>query len=105
MILIGAVYPARRSASAAAKPAAPPPNTGTEAGGYFAVAAESGTGRGSAILSRAKIFPPISSTRQQAIGSRAGGRNAAPVRRLKQAWCKGHRMVSATLRPEANAPR
>jgi hypothetical protein len=38
-----------------------------------------------ATFSRAKTLSPERSTRQQAIGSSAGARNAAPVRRSKHA--------------------
>jgi hypothetical protein len=40
----------------------------------------------------------------RSIGSSAGARSASPVRRLKQAWCHGHRNVSPTTRPSASGP-
>ena len=67
-----------------------------------AVAASPGSARGRRCQrsrSRTNTLLPTRSTRQQAMGSRAGARNAAPVRRLKQAWCRGHRMVSADDQP------
>src|SRR5579875_1621700 len=63
-------------------PAPPPPIMTTEAG-RSGRASRAGTGL--AICSRAKTRPPLSSTRQQGTGESAGGRSAAPVRRLKQA--------------------
>ena len=42
-------------------------------------------GAGSGSFSRTKAMSPTRSTRQQAIGSSAGARNASPVRTLKQA--------------------
>jgi hypothetical protein len=50
------------------------------------LAAGIGAGFGAAApFSRTKILSPCCSTRQQETGSRAGGRSAWPVRRLKQA--------------------
>ena len=36
--------------------------------------------------------------------SSAGARTASPVRRLKHAWCHGHRIVSPTTSPSASGP-
>ena len=35
---------------------------------------------------------------------KAGAPIASPVRRLKQAWCQGHRTVSSTINPAASGP-
>jgi hypothetical protein len=53
---------------------------------------------------RAKTVAPGRSTLQHAIGSSAGARSASPFRRLKQAWCNGHRTVSPTTNPLTSAP-
>jgi hypothetical protein len=57
------------------------------------------TGRGGGSLPRTKSRPSSTSIRQRGRSISAGGREAAPVRRLKQAWCQGHRTVSPTRKP------
>ena len=42
--------------------------------------------------------------RQHETGLSAGAATASPVRRLKQAWCQGHRTVSPTTSPSASGP-
>jgi hypothetical protein len=55
-------------------------------------------------LPRTKTLLLRTATDQQETGSNAGARTASPVRRLKQAWCRGQRTVSPTIRPSARAP-
>jgi hypothetical protein len=55
-------------------------------------------------LSCTNTLAPTRSTRQQGMGSNAGGRITAPVRRLKQAWCNRQRTSSATIRPFPSGP-
>src|SRR5262249_62076149 len=97
--------PPRRSLPAAATPAAPPPTITTRSGfplGPRALpAARLPAG---SIFSRTKIEPLRFSTRQHGIGLNAGAATASPVRRLKQAWCQGHRTVSPTINPSASGP-
>jgi hypothetical protein len=61
-------------------------------------------GRGGSFLLRTKILSSRRSTVQHATGLKAGARNASPVRKLKQAWCQGHRTVSPTMSPSASGP-
>ena len=90
------------STSAAARPAAPPPKITTEGGelgGLFVFVSGYCASAGS--LSRTKTLLPTRSTRQRGIASNAGADEAMPVRRLKQAWCRGsaaHRRRSTPLR-------
>jgi hypothetical protein len=79
-------YRSRRSVSAAAKPAAPPPTitilSGSERAGAvlpFLFAA------GISSLVCTKSLPSRCSTVQRETGLKAGARKAFPVRRLKQA--------------------
>src|SRR5262249_46722177 len=55
-------------------------------------------------FSRTNTVPLRFSTRQHGIGLKAGAATASPVRRLKQAWCQGHRTVSPTIHPSASGP-
>jgi len=87
--------------SSPAKPAAPPP-TMTTLGGRAAAFCVAGPASGS--LSRAKTLPSTCSTRHRGNGSNAGARKARPLRRLKQAWCQGHRIEPPTTSPSANGP-
>src|SRR5262249_57017676 len=96
---------ARRSISAAANPAAPPPTITTRSGfapelrALPAVRLSAGS-----IFSRTKTVPLRFSTRQHGIGLKAGAATASPVRRLKQAWGQGHRTGSPTINPSASGP-
>jgi len=51
-----------------------------------------------------RFFRPRCSIRQHDTGLSAGGRNASPVRKLKPAWCRGQRTVSATSILSASGP-
>jgi hypothetical protein len=95
----------RRNFSAAANPAAPPPTitilSGDPAAGAMPrLACDSGV----SFLVRTKILPSRCSRFQHATGLKAGACKASPVRRLKQAWCHGHRTVSSTISPSASGP-
>ncbi len=92
----------RRSISAAAKPAAPPPMITIFCGPPDVGAARlPGVG---AAFSRTNTLPSRSSVDQHATGLSAGARTASPVRRLKHAWCHGQRTVSSTISPSASGP-
>src|SRR5215471_16794501 len=81
-MVTGPPYPLRRSISAAASPAAPPPMIRTEEGG---AAFEIAAGPAGGSFPRTNRFSPACSTRQHGIGSSAGALRASPVRKLKQA--------------------
>src|SRR5262249_28321420 len=97
--------PSRRSISAAANPAAPPPTITTRSGVALepralpAVRLSAGS-----VFSRTNAGPLRLSTRPHGLGVQAGAATASPVRRLKQAWCQGHRTVSPTISPPASGP-
>ena len=74
----------RRSISAAAKPAAPPP-TITILCGASPARLPRDSGFGCFRFSLTKILPSRCSTDQHATGLKAGARKASPVRRSKQA--------------------
>ena len=75
-------YPSCRKVSAAALPEAPPPMMTIEAG-RWAAASVGGTAAGSG--SHTNAMPSRCSTRHRGKPFSAGGRKAAPVRRLKHA--------------------
>ena len=77
------LYCSRRSISAAAKPAAPPP-TITILSGALPLSLGAGFA-GAGRFSLTKTLPSRCSTDQQSIALRAGAASASPVRRLKQA--------------------
>ncbi len=96
----GPGYPSRRSASAAALPAAPAPTMTTLA---TALATARG-GEGASSGWPTKTRDPRRSTLQRRSGFKAGGRVAAPVRSAKQAWCHGHRTSPSVTMPSAIGP-
>jgi len=73
----------RRSISAAANPAAPPPTMTIRCGPVFARAVPLVSV--ALFFSRTNSLSSRNSTRQHATGLKAGARSASPVRRLKQA--------------------
>src|SRR5262245_3023627 len=84
--------PSRRSISAAANPAAPPPTITTRSGFALelralpAVRLSAGS-----IFSRTNAVPLCFSTRQHGIGLKAGAATASPVRRLADNQSVGER--------------
>jgi hypothetical protein len=74
--------PSRRSISAAANPAAPPPTITTRAD--FSPALRAGPAAGS-IFPRTITLPSRCSARQHGTGLNAGAPMASPLRRLKRA--------------------
>ncbi len=92
--------PSRRSISAAAKPAAPPPAITTRRGPLPAAFLAGWAGAGAPTT----ILPSFSVTSQRPTGSIAGARSASPVRRQKRAWCQGQRTWWPTSSPSANGP-
>ncbi len=78
-------YRCRRSISAAAKPAAPPPTITIRSGAGGCWAPLFPVAGAGCFFRFTKIFPPLCSTAQQETGLMAGAERASPVRRLKHA--------------------